>query len=50
MITTNRDEMLRLTLHTEKHADYLLVIPADEEYLAAVKTYLGIADFAEAQI
>lgn len=46
----SRDEMLRLTLHTEKHADYLLVLPADEEYLAAVKTYLGIADFAEAQV
>lgn len=46
----SRDEMLRLTLHTENHADYLLILPADEEYLAAVKTYLGIADFAEAQI
>lgn len=46
----NRDEMLRLTLHTEKHADYLLVLSADEEYLAAVKTYLDIADFTEAQI
>lgn len=46
----NRNEMLRLTLHTEKHVDYLFVLPADEEYLAAVKTYLDIADFAEAQI
>ena len=46
----SRDEMLRLTLHIKNHADYLFVLPADEEYLAAVKTYLGIADFAEAQI
>lgn len=46
----NRNEMLRLTLHTESHADYLLVLPADGDYLAAVKTYLDIADFTEAQI
>lgn len=45
-----RDEMLRLTLHTENHADYFLALPADAEYLAAVKTYLGIADFAEAKV
>ena len=42
--------MLRLTLHTNHHPDYLLVLPADEEYLTDVKKYLGIDDFAQAQI
>ena len=46
----SRDEMLRLTLHTNHHPDYLLVLPADEEYLTDVKKYLGIDDFAQAQI
>ena len=46
----SRDEMLRLTLHTNRHPDYLLVLPADEEYLTDVKKYLGIDDFAQAQI
>ncbi len=46
----NRNEMLRLTLHTDHHPDYLLVLPADEEYLTDVKKYLGIDDFVQAQI
>ena len=46
----SRDEMLRLTLHTDNHPDYLLVLPADEEYLTDVKKYLDIDDFAQAQI
>ena len=36
----NRDEMLRMTLRVDGKPDYTLVLPADEEYLDAVKTYL----------
>ena len=35
----NRDEMLRMTLRVEGKPDYTLVLPADEEYLDAVKRY-----------
>ena len=35
----NRDEMLRVTLRVEGKPDYTLVLPADEEYLDAVKAY-----------
>ena len=34
-----RDEMLRMTLRVEGKPDYTLVLPADEEYLDAVKRY-----------
>lgn len=33
----SRDEMLRMTLHVDGKPDYTLVLPADEEYLDAVK-------------
>ena len=33
----SRDEMLRMTLRVEGKPDYTLVLPADEEYLDAVK-------------
>ena len=46
----NRDEMLRMTLRVEGKPDYTLVLPADEKYLDDVKVYLGVDDFAEAQI
>ncbi len=46
----SRDEMLRMTLHVDGKPDYVLVLPADEKYLDAVKVYLGVNDFAEAQI
>ena len=36
----SRDEMLRMTLRVEGKPDYTLVLPADEEYLDAVKNYL----------
>lgn len=35
----NRDEMLRMTLRVDGKPDYILVLPADEEYLDAVKAY-----------
>ena len=38
----NRDEILRMTLRVEGKPDYTLVLPADEEYLDAVKDYLDI--------
>lgn len=40
----NRDEMLRVTLRVEGKPDYTLVLPADEEYLDAVKTYANRED------
>lgn len=46
----SRDEMLRLTLCTDHHVDYPLILPADEEYLSSVKKYLSIDEFVEAQI
>ena len=46
----SRDEMLRLPLRAAHHADYPLILPADEEYLSSVKKYLCIDEFAEAQI
>ena len=46
----SRDEMLRMTLRVEGKPDYTLVLPADEKYLDDVKVYLGVDDFAEAQI
>ena len=35
----SRDEMLRMTLRVDGKPDYTLVLPADEEYLDAVKRY-----------
>lgn len=46
----NRDEMLRMTLRVEGKPDYILVLPADEEYLDAVKSYLDIDVFADAML
>ena len=46
----NRDEMLRVTLRVEGKPDYTLVLPADEEYLDAVKAYLDIDVFADAML
>ena len=45
-----RDEMLRMTLRVEGKPDYTLVLPADEEYLDAVKAYLDIDVFADAML
>ena len=45
-----RDEMLRMTLRVEGKPDYTLVLPADEEYLDAVKNYLDIDVFADAML
>ena len=39
----SRDEMLRMTLRVDGKPDYTLVLPADEEYLDAVKAYGSIA-------
>ena len=44
----NRDEMLCMTLRVDGKPDYTLVLPADEEYLDAVKAYLDIDVFADA--
>ena len=46
----NRDEMLRMTLRVNGKPDYTLVLPADEEYLDAVKAYLDIDVFADAML
>ena len=46
----SRDEMLRMTLRVEGKPDYTLVLPADEEYLDAVKNYLDIDVFADAML
>lgn len=46
----SRDEMLRMTLHVDGKPDYILVLPADEEYLDAVKAYLDIDVFADAML
>ena len=46
----NRDEMLRMTLHVNGKPDYTLVLPADEEYLDAVKPYLDIDVFTDAML
>ena len=46
----SRDEMLRMTLHIDGKPDYPLVLPADEEYLNAVKAYLDIDVFADAML
>ncbi len=45
-----RDEMLRMTLRVDGKPDYTLVLPADEEYLNAVKAYLDIDVFADAML
>ena len=42
--------MLRMTLHVDGRSDYTLVLPADEEYLDAVKAYLDIDVFADAML
>ena len=42
--------MLRMTLHVNGKPDYTLVLPADEEYLDAVKNYLDIDAFADAML
>ena len=46
----SRDEMLRMTLRVDGKRDYTLVLPADEEYLDAVKAYLDIDVFADAML
>ena len=46
----SRDEMLRMTLRANGKPDYTLVLPADEEYLDAVKNYLDIDAFADAML
>ena len=46
----NRDEMLRMTLRVGEKPDYTLVLPADEEYLDAVKNYLDIDVFVDAML
>ena len=46
----NRDEMLRMTLHVNGKPDYTLVLPADEEYLDAVKACLDIDVFTDAML
>ena len=46
----SRDEMLRMTLRVDGKPDYTLVLPADEKYLDAVKTYLDIDVFADAML
>ena len=46
----NRDELLRMTLRVDGKPDYTLVLPADEEYLDAVKAYLDIDVFADAML
>ena len=46
----NRDEMLRMTLRVDGKPDYTLVLPADEDYLSAVKAYLDIDVFADAML
>ena len=46
----NRDELLRMTLRVDGKPDYILVLPADEEYLDAVKNYLDIDVFADAML
>ena len=46
----SRDEMLRMTLHVDGKPDYILVLPADAEYLDAVKAYLDIDVFADAML
>ena len=46
----SRDEMLRMTLHVDGKPDYTLVLPADEDYLSAVKAYLDIDVFADAML
>lgn len=46
----NRDEMLHMTLRVDGTPDYTLVLPADEEYLAAVKAYLDIDVFTDAML
>ena len=46
----SRDEMLRITLRVDGKPDYMLILPADEEYLDAVKAYLDIDVFADAML
>ena len=46
----SRDEMLRMTLRVDGKPDYTLVLPADEEYLDAVKAYLDIDVFVDAML
>ena len=47
---STRDEMLRLTLQAKRSTSCIVVLPAEREYLDAVKVYLGVEDFTEAQI
>ena len=46
----SRDEMLRMTLRVNGKPDYTLVLPADEDYMDAVKAYLDIDVFADAML
>ena len=49
-LNENQDEMLRMTLRVDGKPDYTLILPADEEYLDAVKNYLDIDVFADAML
>ncbi len=42
--------LLRMTLRVDGKPDYTLVLPADEEYLDAVKDYLDIDVFTDAML
>ena len=42
--------MLRMTLRVDGKPDYTLILPADEKYLDAVKSYLDIDVFADAML
>ncbi len=46
----SRDEILRMTLRVDGKPGYILVLPADEEYLDAVKACLDIDVFADAML
>ena len=46
----SRDEIICMTLRVDGKPDYTLVLPADEEYLDAVKAYLDIDVFADAML
>ena len=46
----SRDEMLCMTLRVNGKPDCTLVLPADEEYLDAVKAYLDIDVFTDAML
>lgn len=45
----DRDEIISLTLEGPR-GEYLLVLPADDQYLGDVMEYMGVSEFAEATI